>query len=199
MQARRTRVTRGVLAAAVSTFAAAFSHGVASGSAPSVVALAVASVIAVAVCIALAGRASPLRLAFAVVGSQAAFHALFTAVPATSGTAMQAGHHGMVVLATNAAAHVHDEAGVAMWLGHAAAAAVTIAALQHGERVLLAFGATLGLAIRAIITAIGMVPIATPAAAVPGWLPVLKRTTALLPFSANRRGPPLGEAALSFA
>jgi hypothetical protein len=199
MQARRTRVTRGVLAAAVSTFAAAFSHGVASGNAPSVVALAVASVLAVAVCVALAGRASPARLTLAVVGSQAAFHSLFAALPAASGSAMQAGHHGMVVLAADAVTHVHEEAGVAMWLGHAAAAAVTIAALQHGERVLLAFGATLALAIRAIIAAIGAVPVATPAAPAPGWLPVLERTTALLPFSANRRGPPLRSAALSFA
>jgi hypothetical protein len=199
MHARRTRVARGVLAAAVSTFAAAFSHGVASGDAPSAVALAVASVLAVAVCIALAGRARPLRLALAVVGSQAAFHALFAALAATSGTATQAGHHGVVVLTADAVTHVHETADVAMWLGHAAAAIVTIAALQHGERVLLAFGATLELAIRSLITAIGAVPVATPAAHVPGWLPILQGQTALLPFSANRRGPPLRERALSFA
>ncbi|SFN70471.1 hypothetical protein [Mycetocola miduiensis] len=199
MQARRTRVTRGVLAAAVSTFTAAFSHGVASGEAPSIVALAVASVLAVAVCVALAGRATPARLTVAVAASQAAFHGLFGALPDTSGTATQSGHHGMVVLTADVVPHVHQSADVVMWLGHAAAAAVTIAALQHGERVLRAFGNTLGLAFRAVIAALGAVSPSTPATTVPGWLPVLRGSTALLPFSANRRGPPLLVTARSFA
>ena len=199
MHARRTRVTRGILAAAVSTFAAAFSHGFASGEAPSVVALAVASVLAVVVCTALAGRAGPLRLTAAVIGSQAVFHALFAALPAASGTAVQAGHHGMVTLATDAVTHVHQSADLAMWLGHAAAAVVTIAALQHGERVLLAFGETLGLVVRAIIAAVGAIPVATPGVPAPGWLPVLPGTPALLPSSANRRGPPLATRTSSFA
>lgn len=199
MQARRTRVTRGVLAAAVSTFAAAFSHGVASGEAPSVVALAVASVLAVAVCVGLAGRATPARLTVAVVASQAAFHGLFVALPGASGTVTQAGHHGMVMLAADVASHVHGSADVAMWLSHAAAAVVTIAALQHGERVLLAFGNTLGLVLRAVVAALGAVSTETPAAPAPGWLPVPQGSTALLPFSANRRGPPLVVTARSFA
>jgi hypothetical protein len=199
MLARRTRVARGVLAAGVSTFAAAFSHGVASGEAPSVVALAGASVLAVVVCVALAGRSTPLRLALAVVGSQAAFHTLFAALPATSGSASQAGHHGMIVLATDAATHVHATAGVAMWLGHAAAAVVTILALQHGEQVLRSFGTTLGLRLSALVAAIGAVPVAPPGSPAPDWLPVPKRTTALLPFSANRRGPPRRARTLSFA
>jgi hypothetical protein len=199
MQARRIRVARGVLAAAVSTFAAAFSHGVASGEAPSILALAVASVLAVGVSIALAGRATPVRLALAVVGSQAAFHTLFAALPATSGTVMQSGHHGMVMLSTDAAAHVHGSADVAMWLGHAAAAVVTIVALQHGERVLLAFGATLSLAVRALIAGMGTVPVASPGVPIPPWLPIPDARTTLLPFSANRRGPPLRTRTLSFA
>jgi hypothetical protein len=190
MQARRARVARGVLAAAVSTFAAAFSHGAASGAAPGVVALAVASVVAVAVCIALAGRATPVRLGLAVVASQAAFHTLFAALPATSGTATQTGHHGMVVLATDAASHVHESAGPAMWLGHAAAAVGTIAALQHGERVLRTFAETLGLVPGFLSATVGILPVATPAAPAPGWLPAPQGATALLPFSANRRGPP---------
>ncbi|WP_411721734.1 hypothetical protein [Mycetocola sp.] len=199
MQARRTRVTRGVLAAAVSTFAASFSHGVASGTAPGVVALAVASVVAVAACVALAGRATPMRLSLAVIGSQGAFHTLFTALPSSAGTATQAGHHGMLVLAADAATHVHESAGVVMWLGHAAAAVVTIAALQHGERLFLAFSATLGLVLRALISAVGAVPVATRPEPAPGWLPVTAAATALLPFSANRRGPPIRVPSRSFA
>lgn len=198
MQARRTRVTRGVLAAAVATFAAAFSHGIAVGEAPSAVALAVASVLAVSICVALAGRSTPLRLAVAVVSSQAAFHALFAALPATTGTVTQAGHHGMVSLATDAATHAHASTDVGMWLGHTAAAVVTIACLQHGERVLLGFGATFALAFRALISALVVRPAATPAVAAPAWLPVAAAATALLPFSANRRGPPLRARTPSF-
>lgn len=199
MQARRTRMTRGVLAAAVSTFAAAFSHGVASGEAPSIVALAVASVLAVAVCVALASRATPARLTVAVVASQAAFHGLFVALPDTSGTATQSGHHGMVVLTADVVTHTHGSVGVAMWLSHAAAAIVTIAALHHGERLLLVFGNTLGLVFRAVIAALCAVSTSTPATTVPSWLPVPQGSTALLPFSANRRGPPLLATARSFA
>lgn len=197
MQERRTRVVRGVLAAAVATFAAAFSHGVAAAEAPSVLALAVASVVAVTFCIALAGRSSRLRLTLAVVISQAAFHALFAALPATTGRVTQVAHHGMISLAADAATHAHAATDVGMWLGHAAAALVTIVALSHGERVLLAFGRTLGLALRGLIAAITAVP-ATPAAPTPAWLP-LPAATVLLVSSANRRGPPFGTPTLAFA
>lgn len=197
MQARSARVTRGVLAAAVATFAAAFSHGIASGEAPSVVALAVASVLSVTVCVALASRSTPLRLAVAVVVSQAAFHALFAALPATTGTVTRAGHHGMISLATDAATHAHASAGLGMWLGHVAAAAVTIACLQYGERVLLGFGATLALTFRALTSATVARPVATPAASSPAWLPFAAPATTLLPFSANRRGPPIQTRTLS--
>ncbi|MET4637626.1 hypothetical protein [Mycetocola sp. 2940] len=199
MQARRTRVVRGVLAAAVATFAAAFSHGVASGEAPSVLALAVASVLALTFCVALAGRSSPLRLTLAVVVSQAAFHALFAALPVTTGTATQAAHHGMISLTTDAVTHAHASTDVGMWLGHAAAAVVTVVSLLHGERVISAIGATLGLAFLALITAIAARPVATPGAPVPAWLPPSAVSTALLPFSANRRGPPLAGRTLTFA
>lgn len=191
MHARRTRVTRGVLAAAVSTFAAAFSHGVAASEAPSIAALAAASVLAVFVCIALAGRTTPLRLGAAVILSQAGFHALFALVPAASGAAsVAAGHHGMVLLTADAAAHVHEFSGPAMWLGHAAAAVVTILALRHGERATLAIADTLRLTILALSGAIVCLPVLTPAATAPEWLPARSATTSLLPTSVQRRGPP---------
>lgn len=193
MQARHARVTRGVLAAAVSTFAAAFSHGVAASQAPSVMALAAASVLAVFVCIALAGRVTPLRLAASVVISQAGFHALFTLVPATTGSAASShGHHGMVAMTTDAAAHVHAPADSGMWLGHAAAALVTILALRHGERAFLAIADTLLLTIRALIGALTVMPVLAPASAAPAWLPIPTLTTDSLASSVRRRGPPAG-------
>lgn len=197
MRERRTRVVRGLTAAAVSTFAAAFSHGAAAGTAPSVVALAVASVLAVTVCIALAGRVTVLRLALAVVLSQGGFHALFAALPSSSGAATMAGHHGMVSLATDASAHVHAGEDAAMWLAHAAAALVTVLVLHHGERVLLQFAITLLLPLRSVLASISPVLVASAPPAGPGWPPVRGVPTALLPSTASRRGPPLGAPAFS--
>ncbi|MET1017440.1 MAG: hypothetical protein ABWX76_11515 [Leifsonia flava] len=185
-------MTRGVLAAAVSTFAAAFSHGVAASEAPSIAALAAASVLAVFVCIALAGRATPLRLSTAVILSQAGFHTLFTLMPALSGSAtVSSGHHGMVTLTTDAVTHHHGTSDAGMWLGHAAAAVVTILALRHGERAFLAIADTLRLTMRALVGAIASLPVQTPAAAAPEWLPTRSATTSLLPSSVHRRGPPM--------
>ena len=198
MQARRTRVIRGVLAAAVSTFAAAFSHGVASAEAPSVAALAAASVLAVFVCIALAGKATPLRVAGAVVLSQAGFHALFALAPAATGTVGTAhGSHAMVTVTTDAVAHAHAAPDAAMWLGHAVAAVVTILALVRGERSVVSILDSLRLTVSALLGAIRALPIRTPARTVPDWLPVSSATTALLPSSVRRRGPPAGRSPLS--
>lgn len=201
MQARQTRVIRGVLAAAVSTFAAAFSHGVASAQAPSPMALAAASVLAVFVCIGLAGRVTPLRLAAAVILSQAGFHTLFTLVPATSGSASSVhGSHGMVTLTTDAAAHVHSPNDAGMWLGHAAAAVVTILALRHGERAFTAIVDSLRLSIRSLVGAGDALPVLTPASVAPAWLPIASTVTAVLASSVSRRGPPvLSRTAACFA
>jgi hypothetical protein len=194
MQARGTRVTRGVLAAAVATFAAAFSHGVAAGQAPSIVALAGASVLAVVVCVALAGRATPLRLAAAVVLSQAGFHTLFALAPAATGTAGSThgshGSHLVITVTTDAVAHVHAPADAAMWLGHAAAAVVTILALARGERAVVALLHSLRLTVRALLGVIAALPALTPARAMPAWPPRFPATTALLPSDLRRRGPP---------
>ena len=200
MQARRTRVTRGVLAAAVSTFAAAFSHSVAAREVPSVVALAAASVLAVVVCIALAGRATPPRAAAAVVLSQAGFHTLFSLAPATTGTvASTHGSHSMVTLTTAAVAHVHEPADAAMWLGHVAAALVTILALVHGERIVAGTLDVLRLTVLALLGAISALPVRTPAQGMPGWLPVSSAATAFLPSSVRRRVPPAVRRSFCFA
>ncbi|MET1051488.1 MAG: hypothetical protein ABWX65_02500 [Mycetocola sp.] len=191
MNARQARVTRGVIAAGVSTFAAAFSHGVASAEPPSILALAVASVLAVVVCVALAGRVSRARLAVAVVFSQLGFHALFALAPTATGSMSMSGHHGPVTLSADAAAHVHTTVDPAMWLGHALAAVVTIVALGHGERAVAAIVDALRLTVRALIRALVALPVAAGARAVPEWLPVRSATTALLPSVVQRRGPPV--------
>lgn len=109
MHSRPARVARGLVAASVSTFVAALSHASAGSQAPSLVAVALCLVVASFACIALAGhRLTPWRTAAAVLVSQAVYHALFTAIPAVSGSAQSV--FGM------SGAHVHGQA-------HAAASA----------------------------------------------------------------------------
>ncbi len=193
MRARRIRVLRGLIAAATATLVAALSHTLSGESAPGVFALAAASVLAVFVCILFAGRSlSPLRLGASVVLSQLGYHLLFALAPATSGTVTTGGHHsGMVLLTTDAATHVHASAGPAMWFGHAVAAVVTIGALLHGERVLLALVDTLRLGIRALL--VGRAPsiIGRPSLTGVDWLPVFVASQRLLLSVMRHRGPPL--------
>ncbi|WP_162925004.1 hypothetical protein [Mycetocola zhujimingii] len=208
MRARRTRVLRGLLAAALATFVAALSHTISGDAVPGIFALAVASVLAVFVCIALAGRAlSPWRLAVSVVLSQLGYHLFFALAPATTGTVTtgavatgtvttgtvttSAGHHsGMILLSTDAVTHVHATPAPAMWLGHALAAGVTIAALVRGERVLVALVDTLRMGVRALIIARVVPVVGGEVRTAVDWLPVLVARHRVLLSAMRHRGPP---------
>jgi hypothetical protein len=153
MTERWARVTRGLGAAAVAVFVAAFAHAVGGDGAPSGVALALAFSFSALVCIALSGhRMSRFRIGASVVLSQAAFHALFLLMP--RGAVVHAGIGGMqmdvrgvasvphaALPAPSAMSHsaalphaamsMHD--GGWMLAAHAAAAVVTTVALIWGE------------------------------------------------------------------
>jgi hypothetical protein len=122
----------------VSTFVALLSHVAGGGAPPALIGILVPLVLSVAVCTVLAGRRLRLpRLVVSVVASQALFHALFVlgtpgGVIAASGPSASAGHVHSVVL-TSTATHPHAS-GPGMWAAHAAAAAITVVALRHGER-----------------------------------------------------------------
>ena len=189
MTTRAARAARGTVAAAVSLFVALCSHALAGGGMPGVAGIALCAAFATLVCIALTGRSLSLpRLAASVVASQFAFHALFSEFAAGTGPVVPAmdGMHGMAVHAT-AQPMAHTAMPAWMWLAHAAAALLTIAALRFGER---AFWAVVTLvAPRALRM---LVPTVTPPAR-----PAPPRSPALViprlaPLSIMRhRGPPV--------
>ena len=125
--------------AAVATFVALLSHVSAGGAVPGWLGILIPFVLSLAVCTVLTGRRlSAWRLSVAVVLSQALFHTLFVlgsfAVPG-----MGQEHHAMHGIGSTPQTSsvgmtdaLHGDP--AMWLGHAAAAVVTILALHRGER-----------------------------------------------------------------
>jgi hypothetical protein len=133
MSTRLSRVARGFLAAVVSTLVAAGSHTLAGGTAPGTVALVLGLATAAIVCIALTGKRLSLpRLAAAVSLSQYGFHSLFSSMGdfAAAPTHAQGHLHGVAALGADTVVH-HTSA--LMWVGHAIAAVLTIAALGYGE------------------------------------------------------------------
>jgi hypothetical protein len=140
-RSRAGRAGRGVAAAVVATLAASVSHSIADGAPAPAIGVLLALLIATPVCIALAGRRfSWWRLALAVAASQFAFHALLLVGvgtdPSVAFAPAGAHVHGVEALAAGAPGVVHDHAGLAMWVGHAIAAAVTVLAFGKGEQAL---------------------------------------------------------------
>lgn len=148
MGTRWARFARGLFAALVSTFVAACSHTIAGGSAPSIVGLTLCLAFSAMVCVLLAGKTLSLaRLSLAIGISQFAFHSAFSfltdarpapAVPGlVAGFARQA--HGdmlhFVAASPTAAMLPHSvmPPDATMWLGHAVAAVITVAAFRFGE------------------------------------------------------------------
>lgn len=223
MHSRPARVARGLVAASVSTFAAALSHAAAGSQAPSMVAVALCLVVASFACIALAGRrVTPWRTAVAVLLSQAVYHALFTAIPAVSGSAesvfgMSGAHvHGQVAAAASgpfagsgtvtgagtemgmgmstAGAHAHSagHSDALMWAAHGLAALVTVAVVLHGERVFWRLFDTLRLTFLTLFR-----PVAAASTPLSVSVPVVVRrilAPVAPPFlsSVKHRGPPRG-------
>jgi hypothetical protein len=142
METRWGRVTRGWAAGGFATLAAATSHALAGGGFSNLVGLVLAVTFAGVTCMALAGRRLSLpRLASSVVLGQFAFHSVFSTIGASGGQVIgPVGHHGGAymflpegVVAGHTAMTMTVFAGGWMWLAHAIAAAITIAALRHGE------------------------------------------------------------------
>ncbi|WP_309708361.1 hypothetical protein, partial [Pseudolysinimonas sp.] len=130
MQSRASRVARGWITGAFATLAAAVSHGVADGAAPSTLALGSALVFAGVLGTFLVGRRASLpRLVAIVAGSQLAFHLVFSWL--TPGTATAASHHVSPAVLDPAVAHHGTDPE--MWAAHALAMLVTIVFLRRAE------------------------------------------------------------------
>jgi len=196
MSTRSARVARGLIAAGFATFVAALFHVAGGGLPPSAVALTLSLVFSGLGCIVLAGKRSTLwRSASSVALSQFLFHALFSLSPSAhfAGATghLHPGSHLTMVTDGAAATPMSGMSisGSWMWLAHAAAALLTLAALRYGERVFVAVSEFTAFSLRRLLTAVAVVdvPVAqAPVETVPVILP--DRTVVL--GRLRHRGPP---------
>lgn len=193
--ARTARGTAGVLAA--SLFAAASHAGGGGEVAP--FALLVTVVLALPVCVALAGRLGSLwRLALAVTASQFLYHWCFSALGAPAGIAAgalpgpAAGAHSAHLGGLGFIPAVAAGAGAAdaaMWGAHAVAAVLTVALLHRGERAALGLARLIGRALPLALPRAVAVPERT--ATRPATRPAARLSSRLAVLSAiSHRGPP---------
>jgi hypothetical protein len=197
MTTRWARVARGCVAAVFSVFVALLSHLIVGGSRPSAFALVACVVLATLVCVALAGKRMSLpRLSISVGFSQFLFHEFFS-LWSTSALPNDSGHHPvggqMLMTVTSMPAPAQPMAtDPSMWLAHAIAAVITIAALLNGEKAFWGLFQIARLWIAALSSRPdrGPLPSGThpvPVVAVPSFLP---RDLNLFLSSMRHRGPP---------
>ena len=205
MSSRGARVGRGFAAAGVATLVAALFHMAGGGEAPSAVALTLSLVFSTLASIVLVGKRVALwRLALSVAVSQFLFHALFTLSPSSTFSGMPMGGHlhaGMHLTLVPGADATADAVtpgptflgeDVWMWLAHAAAAALTIAVLLHGERTLLAVARFTFFRLRRFADRVAAVLPATPsrASAPIDTVPASLHGVEALIGRLRHRGPP---------
>lgn len=136
---RRVPLLRGFVGATIATFVALASHVWASGDMPGMLGIAVPWLLSLTACTLLAGhRLSLLRLSASVIISQLLFHVLFVLGSITPQGGLRPHVHGVVPLSFGGDASPLLPQDAAMWLGHAVAAALTIAALHRGELIVCA-------------------------------------------------------------
>ncbi|WP_430591898.1 hypothetical protein [Humidisolicoccus flavus] len=171
---RGTQALRGATAAVFATFVALISHVLGGGAVPGVLGLVVPLLIALPICLAVAKKASLLRLSVAVGASQFLFHTLFIFGAATPGAiAPTQGHSGHTVtpdmLAGSALPEMvaHGAHGPLMWLAHAIAAIITTAALHRADALLESLASLVRFIAHALMPRIVSVRAATPVAASP--------------------------------
>ena len=130
---------RGFAASSVAIFTALAGHVTSGGLMPGMLGIAVPWVLSFMVCVLLAGRRlSVVRLAASVAISQFLFHVLFVLGSITPQGGLRPHVHGVVPLSFGGDASPLLPQDAAMWLGHAVAAALTIAALHRGELIVCA-------------------------------------------------------------
>ncbi|WP_104169841.1 hypothetical protein [Cryobacterium sp. M23] len=198
MTSRWARFGRGWLTASVAVFVAALSHIAGGGNAPGWLSVGLALAFAGIASVLLAGTSlSLLRLSLSVGVSQLLLHVLFGLGGASSATMTSTSHHGAVTPA-DATPHLMHAVGALpggwMWVAHALAALVTIAALYRGEKTFWALleETTIRL-IAVLIERLAPAQIGTDAATV---RPAFRRVfvpadLGVLLSSVLRRGPPL--------
>lgn len=196
MSTRSARVARGLIAAGFATFVAALFHVAGGGLPPSAVALTLSLVFSGLGCIVLAGKRSTLwRSASSVALSQFLFHALFSLSPSAhfAGATghLHPGSHLTMVTDGAAATPMSGMSlsGSWMWLAHAAAALLTLAALRYGERVFVAVSEFTAFSLRRLLTAVAVVDVPVAQARVE-TVPVILPDRTVVLGRLRHRGPP---------
>lgn len=183
---RWSRVGRGFGVASFSVFVAAMSHIVAGGHAPGILGIVLAVVFStLAATAAIGRRLSMVRLVVSVAFSQAALHLLFSMNGSVSSPTL--GHHEQfLAVAPTAASHGESPS---MWVAHAIAGLVAIAALRAAQFSLGTI-VTLPFIERILrVAALDVMPLAPiPVAPARAWVDAL--TPRLLESLVSRRGPP---------
>jgi hypothetical protein len=190
---RHVRALRGAAAAWVATIVAATAHTLAGGGAPAPALVAAIGILVAPFAVALIGRTlAAWRVATVVVAAQGLFHVAFAlTADADASPASVHSHHFL-------ASHPHALAGAVapdapMLAGHLLAAAVTVLALFHGERMLRA----LGRGIRSMFSRLDLVAPRPPA---PHRAPTpsdqARAVVRVVLSDLSRRGPPAFVAAL---
>lgn len=199
MTSRALRLIRGWTGAVVATSIAAGSHLLAGGNAPELPLLLLTLALSGLVCTGLTGRGLSLwRLSAGVASSQALFHWLFSGAAAPHAPAAPAGSHlahssGLepvagVVFSSSAAGH----ASPLMWLGHAVAAALTVAALRRGEVAVVRLVQSMRLHVTAFLPLFQPLPAGPAVPALAAGRPLRPLRNLGVPLLVMRhRGPPV--------
>lgn len=196
MSTRSARVARGLIAAGFATFVAALFHVAGGGLPPSAVALTLSLMFSGLGCIVLAGKRSTLwRSASSVALSQFLFHALFSLSPSAHFTGatghLHPGSHLTMVMdgAPAMPMPAMSLSGSWMWLAHAAAALLTLAALRYGERVFVAVSEFTAFSLRRLLAAVAVVDVPVAQARVE-TVPVILPDRTVVLGRLRHRGPP---------
>lgn len=189
---RAARTARGALGAFASALLAAASHALAGGTVTAL-SIAATALVALPLCVALAGRLGSLwRLSLAVVASQFLYHWSFWGLGAASpagAAGAPRGHAAHLTTVFSPALISNGTAEAWMWAAHAVAAILTITLLHRGERAAMSMAQlilrTLPLALPRTVT----LPAAAKLRPSDRAVHLRARLTALSPIS--HRGPPL--------
>ncbi|WP_285724437.1 hypothetical protein [Psychromicrobium xiongbiense] len=208
MTTRGVRLLRGWICAVFATFAALASHLVGGGHSPDPLIVLLSLAISGGLCVLCIGRkVSFPRLGLSVIVSQGLFHLLFSVSldshqslqPAASMNGMSRSgmlhQEGGAILTSMPVSHAMDY-DWRMWLGHGAAAILTLVFLRRGDLACLRILELLRLSIVAVVRLLLLhAPAPHRLWAPSGFFLLSWRDLGVMLLSLQRRGPPTAQAA----
>jgi hypothetical protein len=198
-ESRKPAVARGFAASSLAIFVALAGHVSGGGQMPGALGILVPWVFSFMICVLLAGRSlSLIRLTLSVAVSQFLFHTLFVLGTITPSGISPAHVHGapLVIPATTGIPEAVT-ADASMWLGHALAALLTVAALYRGERLIIAvrdLAVQLGRWLRRRVDHVLVLPALRLSRRLHGFFDVANTGDLVLLATLRGRAPPLSAA-----